>query len=563
MTSFLQYVLTGLGLGSTYALFAQGVVLIYRGSGIINFAQGALGMVAAYVCFQTCHEDAGWPIVPSIAAGIAAAVAVSLVYEFLVLRRLVNAAPITRLISTLALLITVQSAVELKYGEANKPIAPFLPADTFDWGGVRVQEQVLYIIGITCLLTAGLWAFTRYSRAGLAITASSQNERAVRTLGWSTNGLSALTWGVGGALAALAGILVAPLTGLSTVAFTNVVTITALAAALLGGFRSFPLTLLGGYVVGIGESLVTGYEPDIEDALFGGDDIRGLTRAVPFIVILLVLVVRGRGLPLRSHVTDRLPQLGTGRVNWRALIIAIGIVLGFLLVLFDDRWAAATYISLSSAVVVLSVVVLTGYAGQVSLGQYAIAGIGALLAGTLVLRAGWPMEVAIPVGILLTVPAGLLFALPALRTRGVNLAVVTLGLGFVVQEVVFQNGSWIGEAVDGGTRIGPAKLFGLEVDAPLHPHRWALVCLVGFVLAGLMVANLRRSRTGRRLIAVRTNERAAASLGISVFGVKLYAFGVAAAIAGLGGVLIGFQNTDDHVRARSTSSGRSSPSATP
>lgn len=543
MTSLLQFVLIGIGLGSTYALFAQGIVLIYRGSGIVNFAQGALGMVAAYVTFQTARLDWGWPTPLSIVLGIAVAVAVSLIYEFVILRRLVNAAPLTRLISTLALLVTVQAVVELRYGRANKPIAPFLPSQTFNWGGVRVQEQVLYIIAISWIVTAALWAFTRYTRAGLAITASAQNERAVRTLGWSTQGLSALTWALGGAVAAVAGILVAPLTGLSTVAFTNVVTITALAAALLGGFRSFPLTLLGGYVVGIGESLVGRYNTNIEDWFFGGNDIRGLPRAVPFIVILLVLVVRGRGLPLRSHITDRLPKLGTGRINWRGLVIALGVMLVFLLLVFDDRWASATYISLASGVVVLSLVVLAGYAGQISLGQYAIAGVGALLAGSFVLRAGWPMELAIPVGILLTVPAGILFALPALRTRGVNLAVVTLGLGFVVQEVLFQNGRWIGDPIDGGTKIGPARLFGLDVDAATNPHRWALVCLVAFVLAGLVVANLRRSRTGRRLIAVRTNERAAASLGISVFGVKLYAFGVAAGIAGLGGVLIGFQNT--------------------
>lgn len=365
----------------------------------------------------------------------------------------------------------------------------------------------------------------------------------MRTLGWSPNSLSALTWGIGGGVGALAGILVAPLTGLSTISFTNVVTITALAAALLGGFRSFPLTLVGGYVVGIGESLVGRYKLDIEDWFFGGNEVRGLQRAVPFIVILIVLVVRGRGLPLRSHISDRLPRLGTGVTQIRALTLGVAMFAGALLFLFDDRWASATYVSLSSAVIVLSVIVLTGFAGQLSLGQYALAGLGALFAGNLVLRAGWPMELAIPVGVLLTVPAGLLFALPALRTRGVNLAVVTLGLGFVVQEVIFQNGAWIGHRSDGGTKIGPAELFGVDVNAVSHPKRWAFVCLAALVLVGLMVANLRRSPTGRRLVAVRTNERVAASLGISVVGVKLYAFGVAALIAGIGGVLLGFQNS--------------------
>ena len=175
---------------------------------------------------------------------------------------------------------------------------------------------------------------------------------------------------------------------------------------------------------------------------------------------------------------------------------------------------------------ILSIVVLTGYAGQISLAQWALAGIGALIAGRLV-RADVPIELAIVLGILLTIPVGLVFAVPALRTRGVNLAVVTLGLGFLVSEVVFANPNYLGGRLDGGTRIGRVKLFGIEVDAFNHPHAWAAVSLVCFVLLALLVANLRRSRTGRRLIAVRTNERAAASLGISVFGVKLYAFAVA------------------------------------
>jgi ABC-type branched-subunit amino acid transport system ATPase component/ABC-type branched-subunit amino acid transport system permease subunit len=542
MTDLLQFVLIGLGLGSAYALFAQGAVLVYRGSGIVNFGQGALGALAAYLTFLTCQRDHGLPTPVSVAVGIGAAVVVGLAFELVVLRRLTRAAPITRLIATLGLLAVIQASLELKYGEANQPAEAFLPHDNLDWGGVRVQEQVLYVIGITVLVTLLLWAFTRYSRVGLAITASAQNERAVQTLGWSPRYLSALTWGVGSGVAGLAGVLVAPQTGLSTVGFTLVATVASLAAALLGGFRSFPLTLAGGMLVGVGEALVTRYRGDIQDFL-GQDEITGLNRAVPFVAILLVLVIRGRGLPLRSHVTDRLPKLGTGRLNPQGLAVASAVLLVLLFGVFDDRWAAATYISLSSAVIVLSVVVLTGYAGQVSLGQWAVAGTGALIAGSLIHRANWPMEVAVPAGVFLTIPAGLLFALPALRTRGVNLAVVTLGLGFTVKEVVFANGSWVGSGLEGGTPVGDADFFGFELDAATHPHRWAVVCLVGFLLSGLVVANLRRSRTGRRLIAVRTNERAAASLGISVFGVKLYAFGVSAAIAGLAGILVGFQSS--------------------
>ena len=498
--------------------------------------------MASYITFLELSDKHGLPIGVCIAGGILAGVVVALAFQYFVLRLLATAAPIVRLISTLGLLVVVQSAVELRYGKANHPVLPYLPHDTFDWGGVFVQEQVLYIIGVTFVVTFALWAFAKYSRIGLAITASAQNERAVQTMGWSPNKLAVITWGMGAALAGLAGVLLAPLTGLSTITFTLIVTVTAMAAALLGGFRSFPLTLLGGFVVGLGEAAVTRYRFDIQDFI-GVGDIPGLERAIPFLLILLVLVVRGRGLPLRSHVSDRLPKLGTGRINVPGLLLVTGIVVLLLETVMDDRWATATYISRISAIVVLSIVVLTGYAGQLSLGQWALAGCGALIAGSFVLRLDFPFELALPLGVLLTIPVGLLFALPALRTRGVNLAIVTLGLGFTIQAVVFAKTSWIAQGFDAGTTVGSAKLFGWKVDGATHPHRWALVCIIAFVACALVVANLRRSRTGRRLIAVRTNERAAASLGISVFGVKLYAFSVAAAIAGLAGILLAFRGT--------------------
>ncbi|MFI5044218.1 MAG: ATP-binding cassette domain-containing protein, partial [Acidimicrobiales bacterium] len=456
-----------------------------------------------------------------------------------VLGALRNAAAIVRVIATIGLLGLLQAIVAKRYGVANQPVDSYLPNSVFRWGGIIVQEERLYLFGITLAVTFGLWAWTRYTRVGLAINASAQNERAVQTLGWSPDRLAAITWTMGGMLGGLAAVLAAPLTGLSAITFTVVVTVAGLGAALLGGFHSFPLTLVGGLIIGVGESMATLYGGDITDFL-GQDVITGLNRMPAFLVIFLVVVVRGRGLPLRSHVAVRLPKLGRGEISVRGVLIGSAVVLALLCGVMSDSWAQATYISVATGVMVLSIVVLTGYAGQISLAQWALAGIGALISGQLV-RAGLPIELAILLGVLLTIPVGLVFAVPALRTRGVNLAVVTLGLGFLVSEVVFANPHYLGEVLDGGTRIGPVTLFGIEVDAFNHPHAWATVSIVLFVLLSLLVANLRRSRTGHRLIAVRTNERAAASLGISVFGVKLYAFAVSAALAAVAGVLIGFR----------------------
>jgi ABC-type branched-subunit amino acid transport system ATPase component/branched-subunit amino acid ABC-type transport system permease component len=563
VTRFLQFALIGLGSGACYALLAQGTVLIYRGSGIVNFAQGAFAMLAAYVTFVELSGDRdvnrflfipdshlfgnSWPILPAILAGVVVAGLVSFAFQRLVLHHLRTAAPIVRLVSTLAALAIVQSIVVIRYGQTTYRVKNFLPDARYVWGGIDVQQERLIVIGIAVVVTVALWAFTKYTRVGLAITASAQNERAAATLGWSPERLSMLTWTVGGAIAGLGGILVAPFTGLTPEIFTLVVTVAALAAALLGRFESFPLTLLGGLVLGIGEAEMTNYQTEVKDLLHV-QSLTGASQAVPFLVILLVLVVRGRALPLRSHVSDVLPRLGGGRINWPAIILGVAGVVALTLLVFDDNWATAMYLSLAAGIIIASIVVLTGYAGQLSLAQWAIGGIGALIAARFT-KAGVPIELSILLGIVLTIPAGMIFALPALRTRGVNLAVVTLGLGFTVSQVILANPEWIGEPADGGTHIGTVKLFGVDVDAVAHPQRWALVCLVALVVVGLLVANLRRSRTGRRLIAVRTNERAAASLGVSVFGVKLYAFAVASAMAATAGILVGFTaNTVTYAR---------------
>ena len=147
--------------------------------------------------------------------------------------------------------------------------------------------------------------------------------------------------------------------------------------------------------------------------------------------------------------------------------------------------------------------------------------------------------VALILGVLCAIPVGVLVGLPALRTRGVNLAIATLGLALLIERVVLGNADYTGGFA--GTVVKPPSLFGIDLDPVTHPGRYATFCMVMFTIAALVVANLRRGRAGRRLVAVRTNERAAASLGIGVIGAKLYAFGLSAAIAGLGGILLAFR----------------------
>jgi sulfate-transporting ATPase len=557
MSQAIQFAILGLGAGAAYTLLAQGIVLIYRGSGIVNFAHGGIAMFASFFCFLTLVEKHGWPVGLAIPVAVLIAALIGVVIQNCILRFMRNTAPLVRLVATLGVLIVLQGLAGQQLWDTDfHPVDQFLPTRNYtlhEWfgfegelGRVVVQQDRLILLGIAIVLTIGLWAFTRSTRVGLAISASAENERAASTLGWSPNLLATITWAIGGATAGFAGILLAPNAGLSLSVFTIVVTVGGLAVALIGGFSSFPLTLLGGVALGIAETEVLTYSTDITNFLhdtFGIENgATGLQRALPFLVIVVVLVVRGKALPLRSHVLEKLPDLGTGVVTRWFLITIVGAVLLLNSLSFNERWATSLFTSMIVGVFILSMVVLTGYAGQLSLAQYAVGGLGALFASRLVADEQWPAELAFLAGALFAIVIGVIFAIPALRTRGVNLAVVTLGLGFAVQNMIFANPYFTGD-FGSVTTIGNIEVFGWDVSAAENPHRYLVVCLGVFVISALMVANLRRSGSGRRLIAVRNNERAAASLGISVFGAKIYAFAVGAAIASFAGILLAFKDT--------------------
>jgi len=532
--NWIQFAILGLGSGAAYALLAQGIVLIYRGSGVVNFAHGAIAMVGAYLYAEEFRARDGWAVVPALIGAMLIAAVIGALIHLLVMRPLRKAAPLTRVIATLGVLLVFNAAATLRYGSQLVTVGNFLPQGVLNAkGSVTVPEDRLWLLGLAFAVTAALWAVGKFTRFGLATSAAAENQRAASSLGWSPDLLAAINWAVGAALAALAGVIVSAYAGLQVTTLTLIV-IVALAAALFGGFSSFPLVLLGGLGIGVIRSEIVG----VLDARYWHQ--QGLEDAVPFLIIVVILVIRGRGLPLRGTVIDRLPNLGPGRIRLGGLLPAAA-VFGFLVLqVFSDNTDQKLTVSLVAATVLLSVVVLTGYTGQLSLAQYAIGGMGAWFAGGLVADHHWPFLAALLAGTVGAALAGVVFALPALRTRGVNLAVITLGMGLALQSMLFNNSSYTGGET--GFAVGPQRIFGFDIDPQLHPSHYTLFALAVFVLAALATCNVRRGRAGRRLIAVRANERAATSLGISVVGAKLYGFVLSAAIAGAGGIVLAFQN---------------------
>jgi len=521
VNTVLQFALLGLGPGGAYALLALGIVLIYRGSRVVNFAQGTIAMISAFI-YVDLRQDSHLAFLPACVLAILAASAIGVVTYSGVIRRLATASWLVKTISTIAVTLILESAATLRYGSNILIVPSSLPTTPVRIGsGIVIGADQLILAGISVALTVALSLFYRWSRFGIATSAGAENQLGAHALGISSNRLGNWNWALGGALGGVGGILLVPIVGLGVTPLTLLV-VTALAAALVGGFTSFPLTLAGGLGIGIAESEASRFI-----------NIQGSESAVPLLIIILLLVVRGRSLPTRGDVGMHLPNLGTGRVQARAVIPVLAVVLASAWTWVPSDWVTAATVTVLFALLCLPLVVLTGYCGQISLAQLAFAGLGAFFAGEIVVRTHLPFEVVLVMGALAVIPIGLIVAIPAIRTRGTSLAIATLALAVVIEAVVFDPVTQL--------YVGVPRFFGIPLNAITNPNAYFTFTLLVFVGTAVVMGNIRRSRSGRRLVAVRSNERAAAALGINVQEAKLFAFAVSAAVGGLGGILLAFQ----------------------
>jgi sulfate-transporting ATPase len=522
----IRFAILGLASGAIYALLALGLVLVYRGSGLLNFAQGAMAMFGAYAYYElTVRRGLGEG--PAVVLALVLCASLGAAFDLIVLRtmRRRNASSLARVIATLSLLLILQSVAVIVYGTYPLSVPSLLPTATVDLfaGDITLTADRLYIIGICLVLGAGLFAFYRWSSFGRVTAAVAEDELAAASFGHSPDRVAAINWALGSALAGVAGILVAPILFLQPLTLTLLV-IPALAAGLVGGFRSFPIVLAAALGLGLVQSEITRYV-----------DAVGWSTAAPLLLVVAFLAVRGTSLPLRSFVLDRLPRVGTGRLR-PAGVVAAWLAAALLTATVDANWNQALTITFGTGIVCLSIILLTGYTGQLSLAQYVIAGVGALIAAKLLPHMA--LVPAVLVASLATGAVGAAVGLPALRTRGATFAVATLCLGSAIVAVVFSNSGWTGGL--GGVEVPPLDLLGWSIDPVSHPGRYAFVVISVLLLLALAVTNLRRGVIGRRLLAVRSNERAAASLGVPVAGTKVYAFFLAAVIAAVGGILLAF-----------------------
>ena len=530
MNEVIRFALLGCGIGALYAFASQGLIVVFRGTGVLNFSLGATAIAGVFLQYELQYEHGHNFWVASF-FGILLSTTLGALTHWVVLRPLQRkrASTLVQLLATLGVLITVQAGVVIRYGSKPRQVPSQLPTSRVTlYGDVSITVDRLILLAIGCASAFLLWLLYRSSQFGIQTEAVSESERSAAAVGVSPNKIAVLNWSLGSAIACIGGILVVPVITLQVTAMTSLV-LAALAAALVADFKSFPIATLAGYLLGIAQTLVGRFW-----------DQQGVGQSLPFLLIIVVLVFQGRSIPLRDQFLRKLPSIGNGRMSWDWTIFLCGAVV-FLMLTKDTKWIDALTVTLCASIVLLSIVVVTGFAGQLSLAQYAMAGFGAWVAGRLVAVYEIPFLVGLVAGVAAAVPLGLIFALPAVRTRGINLAIVTLGLGTAIELMLFNNSDFTGGII--GTPVGKPSLFGFDISSIRHPARYGIFVLAMALLTVIVVANVRRGRSGRRLIAVRTNERAAAALGINIIAAKLFAFAFGSAIAALGGILLAFRLT--------------------
>ena len=520
MDTFLVFALFGAATGSLYALSALGIVVISRGSGVLNLATGAVGMVAAYL-FNYLRLNERWPLGFALVVTLLVCALIGLLIHRVVTLR--HSTALARVVVCLAFLLVLQGLIDVL--PFRLPYIPLvIPTTPIRLGQIGIGSDRLVIIGISVAITILLWALLRFSRFGLAVTGAAENPMALSTLGWSPGQIASLTWAIGSVLAGLAGVLISPLFGVTT-GLATLLLLPALASAVIGDLTSLSLTLAGAVLIGVLQAEVERWA-----------DFNGLADAIPFGVVVVVAFVRGRRVPSRGFASVRLPRVTLGRPSVVVgLVCALGFCACFICLPINPSWSFAISMTVSVAVVLESVVVLTGFAGQISFVQWALAGVGGLVFSQTFV-AGWPPEAAIPVSVLAGAACGATIGLAAMRVRGMDLAIVTLALNIVIVAMVFGTASFVGGV--NGLFLPKFTLFGFSLDSEFSEGRFGAFVVVVATAAAFSILNLRRGRSGRRLMSVRANERAAAMIGIGVTETKLWAFTYGGALAALGGVLI-------------------------
>ena len=548
----------GAVLGVTAALTAAGVVLVYRAIRIVNFAQASIGAGGGTLTFLFLQYTEV-PFLLALMLGLALSTGIGFVVGVLSLRF----AKAPRLVPTVFTIVLVQALTFLVPMIRNLPFFPRIdelsaleqlgdgafrarvPFAGLHYGvgslPIEFGYSEIFAVQLSVIALLGVAGFLRYTRSGVAVRALAENAERASLLGIGVGLLSCVVWALAGLLSGV-GVTVSGLLTDPTVATTGGLgaLLPALAAAVIGRMRSLPVTTAAAVAIGV----------MAEAWRWSFPDDRPLFDVALFVVVAVGLLLQPRELRRSEQEAEasswaasqevratprELLAVPSIRVARSALmIIGLAVVLAYPFAVSTGATNLGAFIA-ANAIIVVSMVVLTGWGGQVSLGQYAFAGMGAVLAGAFTERVGIPFWFAVPLTVLLVALVAAAVGVPALRIRGLFLLVVTFAFAVAVERVLFSS-RYFGWLLPDVVERPSLLLLDFEDERSMY-----YLCVASLLVAVLFVSTMRRTRLGRMLLAVRDNETALRAFGLGAVQAKLFAFAVAGGLAGFAGALIAHQ----------------------
>jgi ABC-type branched-subunit amino acid transport system permease subunit len=576
-----QLAVSGLFAGAVFALYGLGITMVYKSTRVPNFAHGAVGLVGAYVFFKSwegsqprlqikhLHLAIPWtslewnpvlprlPLVLALVLAIGVAMLLGLAIEKLFMRQLVGAPTISLVVATIGVFGVVAGLAIDLFNNQSETVPPIVPEKVYELGGIRFFQDDIVVTVLALALAVTLGAFFKFTNLGIAIRATADSREVARLLGINANRVAGFSWAVGSALAAGAAILIVS-RGSRELGFVSLLALLlpGFTAALFGGFSSLVGTFLGGLALGIAQTMFVGITwPDgILRDMFSA---AGASQFVSFLVVIVVLMTRpkfifkgvrvdedsgvgfarlGSGLALEDRLRralDRRHALQLLLADWPIgrLVLGVAITAAVLIipVYTVSYWSTVLGTAVFYALIGLSIVVLTGWTGQISLAPLAFAGAGAFGTAMLSTQGHLPFWIVLPLSGVAAVPFAILVGVPALRLRGFFLALATLAFMVAAESWLFTQ-SFLQTRND-FTR-GPLR------DDLSQPAFY--VSLLGAALVFLAVRNIGKTRIARAFHALRDSENTAIAMGIDPTRYKLLAFALSGFIAGVAGGTFAF-----------------------
>jgi branched-chain amino acid transport system permease protein len=524
---WLDQAVNGLVLGNIYALMAAGLALIFGVAQLLNFAHGSVYMIGAYVGWMLIAR-LGAPLWLALPLSALAGAGLGVVLERFAVRPFRQSARIAPLLATLGAGMILDSLAEICFTPNPRSFPPVVPPFRFNLGGVSLGFLDLLILGVSLTCAGSLYFLLKYSKTGRALRAAALDPEAAQQTGVRVDRVNATAFALASALGALAGVLIGLYYNQISPSMGFQAGLKGFTACVLGGLGSIPAAMAGGLVLGLGESFGV--------AIFGAS----ARNLIAFSFLLVALFLRPNGLFAKGRQAVQevltgsfLPQARAVRVPWQlglglaagAALLPLAVHDPYLLQVLASAWTSALF--------AVSLTLVAGTAGIMSLGHAGLLAIGAYASGLLTLKAGFSFPVALLAAGCLTSALGSLLALPALRLKGHYIAIATLGIGEIVNQFIL-NADSLTQGAMGLGGIPAPRLFGRDIQTAAGFYWLSLAVLAA---GGLTVAAVMGSPLGRTVRGLREDETAAQALGIRPLRYRMAAFATSAFFAGLAGAL--------------------------